>query len=320
MNTTMPDTSENEARLVRFVAQEVRKDGKIPHFRADAIAEIIRIARKMANRKEHLTLRLRELGGIVRAAGDLAKSEGSKYVEKKHVVRAKKVARSLENQVASKYIEKKKEYQVILTEGKVAGRVNGLAVIGDAGIVLPIEADVVPGSGDRSEVIATGNLGKIASEAMRNVSAIVRKWFGKDLGKEYDIYVQFLQTYEGVEGDSASIAVATAIISSLTRLPVKQDIAMTGSLSVRGEVLPVGGINAKIEAAAEAGLKKVIIPRQNEKDIVVEAARKIEIVPVERIEEVIEEALVGGKDLSKRLKKEEISIESLKKGSSKQRK
>ncbi len=155
---------------------------------------------------------------------------------------------------------------------------------------------------------------------MRNVSAIVRKWFGKDLGKEYDIYVQFLQTYEGVEGDSASIAVATAIISSLTRLPVKQDIAMTGSLSVRGEVLPVGGINAKIEAAAEAGLKKVIIPRQNEKDIVVEAARKIEIVPVERIEEVIEEALVGGKDLSKRLKKEEISIESLKKGSSKQRK
>jgi len=308
MNDTMPDTPENEAKLVRFVAQEVKKDGKIPHFKADAVAEIIKIARKMANRKGHLTLRLRELGGVVRAAGDIARSKGKKYVEKKDVLEAIKIAKPLESQVASKYIEKKKEYQVILTQGEVVGRVNGLAVIGDAGIVIPIEAEVVPGSGERSEVIATGNLGKIAQEAMKNVSAIVRKWFGKDLGREYDIYVQFLQTYEGVEGDSASIAVATAIISALTRLPVRQDTAMTGSLSVRGEVLPVGGINAKIEAAAEAKLKRVIIPEQNLKDIVVEAAKKLKIIPVKKIEDVIKEALVGGEELIKKLGKEIVVI------------
>jgi len=308
MNHTMPDTPENEEKLVRFVAQEVKKDGKIPHFRAEAVAEIIKIARKMANRKGHLTLRLRELGGIVRAAGDIARSRGEKYVKKEHVLEAMKVARTLENQIAADYIEKKKEYQVILTKGEIVGRVNGLAVIGDAGIVIPIEAEVVPGGGEKSEVIATGNLGKIAQEAMRNVSAIVRKWFGKDLGRDYDIYVQFLQTYEGVEGDSASIAVATAIISALTRLPVRQDTALTGSLSVRGEVLPVGGVNAKIEAAAEAGVKRVIIPEQNVKDIVVEAAKKLKIITVKRIEEVIKETLVGGEKLIEELRKREAVL------------
>ncbi|MBR9689786.1 MAG: ATP-dependent protease LonB, partial [Candidatus Altiarchaeota archaeon] len=196
------------------------------------------------------------------------------------------------SQIASDYIERKKAYQIIATTGEVVGRVNGLAVIGDAGIVLPIEAEVVPGSGVKSEVIATGNLGKIAKEAVSNVSAIIRKWFGRDLKKDYDIYIQFLQTYEGVEGDSASVAVATSIISSVNRLPIRQNLAMTGSISVRGDVLPVGGVNAKIEAAVEAGLKEVIIPKENLKDVVTDAAKKIKLTPVSRLEEVIKVALV----------------------------
>ncbi len=295
MNDTMPDTAENERKIVRFIAQEVVKDRKIPHFSADGIAEIIRIARKMADRKGHLTIRLRELGGVVRAAGDLAREEGAKLVGKEHVKKAMKSAKPFESQMASRYIEKKKEYQVITVEGAMVGRVNGLAVIGDAGIVLPIEADVVPGSGERSEVIATGNLGKIAKEAVSNVSAIIRKWFGRDLKKDYDIYIQFLQTYEGVEGDSASVAVATAIVSSINRLPVRQDVAMTGSLSVRGDVLPVGGVNPKIEAAVEAGIKEVILPASNLKDVVTEKAKKVKLVSVSRLEDVVEAALVKPK-------------------------
>jgi ATP-dependent Lon protease len=100
-----------------------------------------------------------------------------------------------------------------------------------------------------------------------------------------DVYVQFLQTYEGVEGDSASLAVATAIISALKMVPVKQEWAMTGSLSVRGEVLPVGGVSAKIEAAIDAGITHAIVPKSNLNDIVVDAKRlkRIEIVPVESI-------------------------------------
>ncbi|MBI5392143.1 ATP-dependent protease LonB, partial [Candidatus Woesearchaeota archaeon] len=128
----------------------------------------------------------------------------------------------------------------------------------------------------------------------KNVSAIILKSFGEDIKEKYDIYVQFLQTYEGVEGDSASIAVATAIVSALKNIPVRQDTAMTGSLSIRGEVLAIGGVTAKVEAAVEAGLKQVIIPKANEKDLVLskEAQEKIKILPVHTIQEVLKHALV----------------------------
>ncbi len=303
MNDTMPDTPENEAKIVRFIAQEVKKDGKIPHFARDAIAEIIRIARRKANRKGHLTLKLRELGGIVRAAGDIAREENSPLVKREHVLKAVKAAKTLEQQIAERYIERKKEYQVITTEGAIVGRVNGLAVIGgESGIVLPIEAQVAFGGSEKSEVIATGNLGKIAREAIKNVEAVIRKWFGRKIGKDMNIFVQFLQTYEGVEGDSASIAVAAAIISALTGYAVKQSIGVTGSLTVRGEVLPVGGINPKIEAAAEAGLKAVILPAANLEDISTDAAEKVKLIPVKTLKEALKHLFVNGPKLVAGLK------------------
>lgn len=296
MNDTMKDTPENRNKLAVFVAQEVVKDGRIPHFDRDGVMAMINEARKMANRKGHLTLRLRELGGLIRAAGDLTLEQKAPLVQRKHVEQAKKFARELEKQIADKYIERKREYEVIRITGKQVGRVNGLAVIGGelqfSGIILPIEAEVTPG-GKEKEIIATGKLGEIAKEAVKNVSAIVKKYFGEDLKKNYDIYVQFLQTYEGVEGDSASVAVATTIISALKNIPIKQEYAMTGSLSVRGEVLPVGGVSSKVEAAIEAGIKKVIVPRSNLQDIVIdeEKLKKIEVIPVDSINEVLEHVL-----------------------------
>ncbi len=295
MKDTMPDTEANRINIARFVAQEVKKDKKIPHFNKDAVLAIIEEAKRMANRKGHLTLRLRELGGLIRAAGDLTIEKKEKLVTKANVEAAKKIARPLEKQIADKFIERKKEYNVIITKGVQIGRVNGLAVIGGAstysGIVLPIEAEVTPG-GKEKEVIATGKLGDIAKEAVKNVSAIIRKLFGEEL-KAYDIYVQFLQTYEGVEGDSASIAVATAIISALKNIPVKQNTAMTGSLSVRGEVLPIGGVSAKVEAAIEADIKTILVPKSNLQDIIVDKdkLKSIKIIPVSNILEVLKEAL-----------------------------
>ncbi len=295
MSETMPDTMENRKKIALFVAQEVIKDKKIPHFSKGAVMAIIEEAKKRANRKGHLTLRLRDLGGLIRAAGDLAVTDKSKLVMAKHVAAAKTIARSLEQQMADKYIERKKEYNVIRTTGNKIGRVNGLAVIGGAdtfsGIILPIESQVTTG-GKEKEIIATGKLGEIAKEAVKNVSAIIKKYFGQDI-KKYDLYVQFLQTYEGVEGDSASIAVATSIISALNKVPVRQDTAMTGSLSVRGDVLPIGGVSSKIEAAIEAGLKRIIIPKSNLDDIVLskEDLNKIKIIPVEKIGEVLKQAL-----------------------------
>ncbi len=296
MKETIKDSKENREKIALFVAQEVNKDGKIPHFSRDGVLAVIQEAKKRANRKEHLTLRLRELGGLIRAAGDLAKKKGAKLVEPEHIEGAKKIARTLEKQLADQIIERRKEYEVIITSGNKVGRVNGLAVMGGetaiySGIILPIESQVTPG-GKEKEIIATGKLGEIAKEAVKNVSAIIKRYFGEDI-QQYDIYVQFLQTYEGVEGDSASIAVATSIISALKEVPVKQDTAMTGSLSVRGEVLPIGGVSAKVEAAIEAGLKNVIVPNSNLQDIVVspEKLKSIKIIPVDNIIDVLESAL-----------------------------
>ncbi len=297
MNETMSDTKENRMKIARFVAQEVKKEaGKIPHFDLTGIKAVIEEARRAANRKGHLTLHLRGLGGLVRAAGDLAKEEKAEYVTKEHVKKAKTLARPLEQQMADKYIERKKEYEVIMTTGVQIGRVNGLAVIGGelahSGILLPIESEVTPG-GKKAEIIATGKLGEIAKEAIKNVSAIIMRYFGEDIKETKDIFVQFLQTYEGVEGDSASIAVATSIISALKEIPVKQEVAMTGSLSVRGEVLPVGGISSKVEAAIDTGIKTIIVPKSNLQDIVIdeEKLKKVKIIPVENIKEVLEFAL-----------------------------
>ena len=296
MKDTFLDTEENRNKIIVFITQEIIKDGKIPHFSKEAVDEILEEARRRTNRKGHLTLRLRDLGGLIRAAGDLAKEQKANLVMKKHVTEAKNLARTLEQQIADKYIDQKKEYEIIVTSGKRIGRVNGLAVIGVSppfsGIILPIESEVTPG-GKESEIIATGKLGEIAKEAVKNVSAIVKKYFGEDLKETYDIYVQFLQTYEGVEGDSASIAVATSVISAFKKIPVNQDTAMTGSLSVRGEVLPVGGVTSKVEAALEAGMKTIIVPKSNFKDIIIpkDKLNKIKIIPVDTIEEVLKEAL-----------------------------
>ena len=145
----------------------------------------------------------------------------------------------------------------------------------------------------KTEFIATGQLGKIAKEAIKNVSAIVLKHFGEDIKEKYDIFVQFLQTADtGVEGDSASIAVATAVISALKKIPVKQDTAMTGSLTVKGEVLAIGGVTAKVEAAIEAGIKNVIIPKANEKDVLLkkEDKNKIKVIPAATIQDVLKYA------------------------------
>ena len=290
----MDDTPENALKLARFVAQEIRKDGKIPHFTKEAVMEIIEEARRRSLRKHSFTLNLRELGGLVRAAGDIAKEEGAKYVEREHVLKAKKISNTLEQQLSRRVIEVKKEYQVFTTEGYKVGVVNGLAVLGDhtSGLVLPITAEVTPAA-SRSEgkIIATGKLGTIAREAVENVSAIIKK-IGKNVAS-HDVHVQFLQTYEGVEGDSASIAVAVAVISAMEGIPVDQTVGMTGSLSVRGDVLPVGGLTGKVNACIEAGLKKVIVPESNLDDIYIskENRKKIEIIPVRNLLEVLEIAL-----------------------------
>jgi Lon-like ATP-dependent protease len=297
MSDTIEDTPENRKKLVRFVAQEVVRDGKIPHFDSGAVEEIIREARRRAGRKGHLTLKLRDLGGLVRVAGDIAHGENAPLTTAAHVLKAKSIARSVEQQLAHQYLERRKDYKLYIKEGAQVGRVNGLAVMGeDSGIVLPIIAEVTPTqSTSEGHIIATGMLKNIAREAVQNVSALIKKTTGKDISR-MDVHIQFVGTYEGVEGDSASVSIATAVLSAIQGIPVDQTVAMTGSLSVRGDVLPVGGVTYKIEAAALAGIKTVLIPKSNMGDVLIEDEYKdkIRIIPVSNIEEVLEYSLVGG--------------------------
>ncbi len=298
MESTIDDNAKDEELFARFVAQEVKKDGKIPEFDKEAVDMIIEEAKKRAGRKGKLTLILRDLGGMVRAAGDLAVERNKKMVGAKEVVDAKRLASSIEAQIVDQEIDFRKDYKVFHTRGFNIGKVNGLAVIGSAsstlaGIVIPIVAEVTPAS-SRSEgkFIPTGRLGKIANEAVKNVSAVIKKHIGKDVSN-YDMHVQFLQTYEGIEGDSASISIAVSILSAMENLPVDQSVAMTGSLSVRGAVLPVGGVSAKAEAAINAGMRKLIVPAGNIDDISLpkNMLKKIKVIPVKTFADVLHNSI-----------------------------
>jgi Lon-like ATP-dependent protease len=305
MSDSMEDIPENRQKYVRFIAQEVKNDGKIPHFDPSGIEEIIREARRRSDRKGHLTLRLRDIGGLIRVAGDIARQEGAPLATGAHVVAAKKTARSIEDQVSDVMNQHLREYEMAVVEGTRVGRVNGLSVTGsDAGSVLPIMAEVTPAQGGSGQIITTGILGKrteawmkdeesIAQQSIKNVSALIKKFTGKDV-KNIDIHIQFIASHVGVEGDSASISVATAVISAIDGIPVRQDVAMTGSLSVRGEVLPVGGVTFKIEAAVKAGIKTVLIPRMNMDDVLIEERYRslVTVIPVDTIDDVFKYALV----------------------------
>ena len=297
MKDYMDDTTENREKLVQFVAQEVQNDGRIPHFAPDALDEIIMEAKRRSGKQNALTLRLRELGGLVRSSGDVAIEKGEEFVKAEHVLEAKRFARTLEQQIADRSIIQRKEYSMVNAEGGRVGLVNGLAVIGDrSGIVSPIAAEAAPAqSKNGGQIIATGKLGEIASESVQNVSALIKKYTNKNMS-DYDIHVQFIQTYDGVEGDSASVSIATAVISAVEDIPVDQTVALTGSLNVRGDVMPIGGATAKIEAAAEAGMKKVLIPKSNLKDVMIEKKYEemIEIIPTETLSDVLENILISG--------------------------
>lgn len=299
MKTTMTDSDENRKSVCRFVAQEVKKDGKIPPFDKYAVGEIIREAQRRSGRKGELTLRFRELGGLVRVSGDIAVQKGKKVVGLDDVLLARRTARSLEKQMADRVVEAHKKYDMFRTSGDEVGMINGLAALNAssnmaeyAGIVLPIVAEVAPSQTKKGgHIVATGKLGDIAKEAVDNISAVVKKYAIADIS-DVDIHLQFIGTYDGVEGDSASITITTAIISALENIPIHQNIAMTGSLNVRGMVLPIGGATAKLEAAGDAGITRVLIPKENANDVMIESRyyKNMEIILVETFRDVIEYA------------------------------
>jgi len=176
------------------------------------------------------------------------------------------------------------------------GQVTGLAWTEVGGELLTVEAVTLPGKG---KVITTGKLGEVMQESIKAALTVVRKrsesWgIAPDFYEKTDVHVHMPEGAIPKDGPSAGIAITTALVSSLTGIPVRCDVAMTGEITLRGEVLAIGGLKEKLLAAVRGGIRKVLIPKENVKDLAeipenVKSA--LEIQPVLWIEEVLEAAL-----------------------------
>ena len=194
-----------------------------------------------------------------------------------------------------------KKYSFGETEDKdQIGLVNGLAWTSVGGDILPIEAVKFDGKGN---VKQTGKLGDVMKESIQAASSFVRSkasdlGLEKDFHEKFDIHIHVPDGATPKDGPSAGIAMVTVLSSVLTGLPIHKDIAMTGEVSIRGTVLPIGGLKEKLLAAHRGGIKKVLIPKENEKDledIPQNVKDSLTIVPVEHADEVLKHALKGFK-------------------------
>ncbi|MCB9664557.1 MAG: endopeptidase La [Alphaproteobacteria bacterium] len=176
------------------------------------------------------------------------------------------------------------------------GHVNGLSVSTTGGELLAIEVAAVPGSG---KLITTGRLGEVLKESATAVFTYVRSraaalGLEADFHDTQDFHIHYPGIPSGVEGPSAGIAMATALVSSLTGIPVRADTAMTGEITLRGRVLPVGGIKEKVLAAHRGGITRVLVPERNRKDlrdIPASVLDDVEVLLVDHMDRVLAEAL-----------------------------
>jgi len=166
------------------------------------------------------------------------------------------------------------------------GKVFGLGVLGFVGSVLEIEAVAFPAPAEGKGAIRFNDTaGSMAKDSVFNAASVIRKITGQDIGN-YDIHVNIIGGGR-IDGPSAGVAIMSAILSAIEERPIRQDIALTGEVSIQGRVKAVGGVFEKIYGAKQAGMKKVIVPGENEKDVPADL-KGIEVVLVETVEEVIE--------------------------------
>lgn len=177
------------------------------------------------------------------------------------------------------------------------GIVRGLAWTSVGGDTLQIEVNVMPGKG---EIMLTGQLGDVMKESARTGISYIRSVSGNydiadDFFEKHDIHIHIPEGAVPKDGPSAGITMATAMLSAITEKKVRADIAMTGEITLRGRVLPIGGLKEKLLAAKSAGMKTVLVPKENEKNVEElsgEITKGLEIIPVSHMKEVLEKALI----------------------------
>lgn len=228
---------------------------------------------------------------LERKIGDICRKSAREILEEK-----KSVIHVTERNLHL-YLGKELYIYQMKNEQDEVGIVRGLAWTSVGGDTLEIEVNVMPGEG---EILLTGQLGDVMKESARTGISYIRsvsKEYGIDekFFKEHDVHIHIPEGATPKDGPSAGITMATAMLSAITEKKVRADIAMTGEITLRGRVLPIGGLKEKLLAAKNAGIKTVLVPKENETDveeISAEITKGLEILPVSYMSEVLKHTLI----------------------------
>jgi ATP-dependent Lon protease len=223
-------------------------------------------------------------------------SKISRKVVKALLLKGREGKVSINARNLDKYLGVRRYSYGIAEKHNQVGQVTGLAWTEVGGELLTIETAVLPGKG---KTTTTGKLGEVMQESIQAALSVVRSrsrslGIADDFYQKTDLHIHLPEGATPKDGPSAGIGICTALVSALTGIPVRADVAMTGEITLRGEVLPIGGLKEKLLAAQRGGIKTVLIPEENTKDLVEipdSVKNKLEIHPVRWIEQVLEMAL-----------------------------
>lgn len=305
--TTMDRTTETVKQYVAFISGIVQKEGLLP-FSRDALGQVIELSSRLVEDQKKLSTKFSEIVDILRESDFWARQENSDIVTREHVLKAIEEKRFRSNLIEERIHEMiKRGMFLVEVKGKKIGVVNGLSVIdlGDFTFGRPVRISATVGAGkdgviDIEREVGLG--GKIHSKGVLILSGYLRETFATKHPLSLSARLVFEQSYSEVEGDSASSTELYALMSALSELPIRQDIAVTGSVNQKGELQPVGGINEKIEGFFRTckvkGLTRtqgVIIPKRNLDNLMLhdDVIKAVEdgtfhIYAIETIEEGIE--------------------------------
>ena len=290
------------------VINNLIKQEKLKEFDKSAIAHLLELSAIMAGRQNKLTLRFSRIADIAREASFWAGDDGFDIVTSAHIEKAYQLAKERHGMLEDKVTEMYENKTLLVdTDGEKVGQINGLAVYNadfySFGRPSKITATVSLGSGTIINVEReAGMSGRHYNKGVLIISGYFRETFGQDQPLSFNANLVFEQSYGMVDGDSASCTEIFVLLSTLSGLPIKQSIAVTGSLNQKGDVQPIGGVNEKVEGFFDicklnglTGDQGVILPIQNINDLmlredVIEAVRqnKFHIYPIVKVEDGIE--------------------------------
>lgn len=306
-DTEMDRNEENMLKYVNFITSFVKKEN-LKHLTKDAVSEVIDYGSRVVESQNKVTTRFQIIGDLITEANYWAEKDNSKYIEAKHIFKAIEEKEYRSNLIEKKIQDLIKDGTLLIdVDGEKVGQINGLAVIslGDYSFGRPtkITADISMGGKGIINIEREVKLsGRIHDKGVMILSGFLGERYAKDKPLSLSATITFEQSYEEVEGDSASSAELYSLISSISGIPIKQYIAVTGSVNQKGEIQPIGGVNKKIEGFFETckikglnGKQGVIIPYQNKKDLmlkneVIEAVKegKFHIYAVKTVDEGLE--------------------------------